>query len=76
MSTGIYTKDVTEILDIFFERDGHEPDWAAIKTRLFEVEESYFSVCLNLLRATWSIYEDQAAYDTILYRLSEDLPES
>jgi len=75
MSTGIYTKDVTEILDLFYARDGHEPDWAAIRTRLYSMEDSYFSVIIGLLRAVWSVYEDTAAYDTLMYRLKQDLPD-
>lgn len=75
MSDGIYTKDVTDILDLFYENDGQEPDWAAIKTRLFLMEESYFKVILNLLRAFFAIYEDRAAYETLRYRLEMDLPE-
>lgn len=75
MSTGIYTKDVVDILDLFYAGDGEEPDWAAIKTRLYEMEESYFKVIIGLLRATWSIYEDESAYKTLRYRLEQDLPD-
>jgi hypothetical protein len=75
MTDGIYTKDVTEILDLFFERDGHEPDWAAIKTRLFSMTDSHYKVIIGLLRAFWIVYEDQAAFDTLMYRLKEDLPD-
>jgi len=75
MSEALYTPDVIEILDLFYERDGHEPDWAAIRTRLYSMEDSYFSVIIGLLRAVWSVYEDTAAYDTLMYRLNEDLPD-
>lgn len=74
MSTGIFSKDVSEILDLFYAGDGQEPDWAAITTRLYAMEESYFKVIINLLRAMWAIYEDKAAYDTLMYRLEQDAP--
>lgn len=76
MSHGIYTADVIEILDLFYENDGHEPDWAAIKTRLFTMTDSHYSVIIGLLRAFHAVYEDSAAFETILYRLKRDLPES
>lgn len=69
MSKPIFTDDVTDILDLFFERDGHEPDWAVIRTRLYLIQDSYYSVIVNLLRALWAVYEDTAAYETLLYRL-------
>jgi hypothetical protein len=74
MSKALYTPDVIEILDLFYENDGHEPDWAAIRTRLYSMTDSYYSVVIGLLRAFYAIYEDQAAFDTILYRLKQDLP--
>jgi hypothetical protein len=75
MSGDFYTKDVTDILDLFYDRDGHEPDWAAIKTRLYAMEESYYQVILGLLRAMWAVYEDTAAFDTLMYRLNEGSPD-
>lgn len=76
MSQGIYTPDVTDILDLFYANDGHEPDWAAIRTRLHTIQGSYFSVMIGLLRAFHAVYEDQAAFETLVYRLKEDLPDS
>ena len=76
MSKGIYTPDVTDVLDLFYANDGQEPDWAAIRTRLHQTTDSYFSVMIGLLRAFHAIYEDQAAFDTLMYRLKEDLPVS
>lgn len=76
MSQGIYTQDVTGILDLFYANDGSEPDWAAIKTRLFMMTESHYSIIVNLLRAFFVIYEDTAAFETMMYRLQEDLPET
>ena len=76
MSQGIYTPDVTDILDLFYANDGHEPDWAAIRTRLHTIQGSYFSVMIGLLRSFHAVYEDQAAFETLVYRLKEDLPDS
>lgn len=76
MSKGIYTDDVTDILDLFYENDGHEPDWAAIRTRMHRITDSYFNVMIGLLRAFHAVYEDQAAFTTLMYRLKEDLPDS
>lgn len=70
---GVFTKDVTDILDIFYEKDGAEPDWAAIRTRLYAMEESYFTVIVNLLRAMWAQYEDPANFATIMFRLEQEL---
>lgn len=72
---GIFTQDVTDILDIFYANDGQEPDWAAIRTRLHSMEGSYFTVILNLLRAMWAQYEDPANFATIMFRLEQELAE-
>lgn len=72
MSAEIYTQDVTDILDLFFENDANEPDWAAIKTRLFAVTDSQYSLTVNLLRAFHMIYEDPAAAATVLWRLEHE----
>jgi hypothetical protein len=72
---GIFTKDVTDILDIFYASDGSEPDWAAIRTRLHSMEGSYFTVIINLLRAMWAQYEDPANFATIMFRLEQELAE-
>ena len=74
MSEPIYTKDVTEILDLFYANDGEEPDWAAIRTRLYQMTDSYYSVIINLLRAFFAVYEDPAAFATVLYRLEQERP--
>jgi hypothetical protein len=70
---GVFTKDVTEILDLFYANDGQEPDWAAIRTRLHAMEGSYFTVIINLLRAMWAQYEDPANFATIMFRLEQEL---
>lgn len=75
MSHGIYTPDVIEILDLFYENDAHEPDWAAIKTRLYQMTDSHYSVIIGLLRAFHAVYEDEASFQTLMYRLKEDLPD-
>ena len=72
MSHGIYTADVTDILDLFYENDGQEPDWAAIRTRLHQVTDSYFNVTIGLLRAFHAVYEDPAAFATVLWRLEQE----
>lgn len=75
MSSTIYTPDVTDILDLFFENDGSEPDWAAIKSRLFVATESHYSLVVNLLKAVHLIYEDEAAAKTLLWRLEQERSE-
>lgn len=75
MSAEIYTQDVTDILDLFFENDANEPDWAAIKTRLFAVTDSQYSLTVNLLRAFWAVYEDPASFATIMWRLENERTE-
>ena len=72
MSTGIYTQDVTDILDIFYAGDGDEPDWAALRTRLYAVQDSHYSLIVNLLRAFWAVYEDESAAMTVLFRLKQE----
>lgn len=76
MSHGIYTPDVIEILDLFYENDANEPDWAAIRTRLYSMTDSHYSVVIGLLRAFHAIYEDESAFKTLMYRLEMDLPDS
>lgn len=70
---GVFTKDVTDILDLFYQNEGQEPDWAAIRTRLHSMEGSYFNVIINLLRAMWAQYEDPANFATIMFRLEQEL---
>ena len=74
MSEALYTPDVIEILDMFYENDGHEPDWAAIRTRLYTLNDSSYTIIIGLLRAFFAIYEDNASFQTVLYRLKQDLP--
>lgn len=70
---GVFTKDVTEILDLFYANDGSEPDWAAIRTRLYCVTDSHYSVIINILRAMFAIYESPEVYETIMFRLEQEL---
>lgn len=72
MSKGIYTADVTDVLDLFFERDGQEPDWAAIKSRLFSATDSHYTLIVNLLKVMHLVYEDPAAAATVLWRLENE----
>lgn len=60
-----FTPDACEILDLFYERDGQEPDWAAIKTRLFAAMGNSYGLTLNLLHIMWDVYEDTAAFETL-----------
>jgi sulfur relay (sulfurtransferase) DsrC/TusE family protein len=73
MSDGIYTQDVTDILDMFYANGGDEPDWAAIKTRLFAMTDSHYTVIVSLLRAFYALYEDEAAFKTVMFRLQRDV---
>lgn len=73
MTQGIYTDDVIDILDLFYANGDHEPDWAAIRTRLYEITDSHYSVVIGLLRAFFAIYEDEAAFKTVMSRLREDV---
>jgi hypothetical protein len=71
----IYSQDVVDILDLYYDRDGHEPDWAAIRTRLHSIQGSYFTVMVGLMRALWAIYEvnDPAAAETIIFHMQEEV---
>jgi hypothetical protein len=64
-----FTPDVCEILDLFYGRDGEEPDWAAIQTRLYAAVGSSYTLTLNLLHVMWGVYEDRAAFETLQYHL-------
>jgi hypothetical protein len=64
-----FTPDACEILDLFYARDGAEPDWAAIKTRLFAAVGDSYPLTLNLLHLMWDVYEDTAAFETLQYHL-------
>lgn len=59
-------EDTAELLDLFYERDGAEPDWAAIGTRV-PFLESPSDVVMELLRIFYLVYEDKAAFATALY---------
>lgn len=67
--TESFTPAVCEILDLFYDRDGEEPDWAAIQTRLFSEVGSAYALTLNLLQALHLVYEDTAAFETLQYHL-------
>lgn len=75
MSEPIYTKDVMDVLDLFYARDGHEPDWAAIRTRLHLIQGSYFTVMIGIMRALYAVYEveDAAAAETMIFRMQEEI---
>ena len=66
-----FSPEVCDILDIFFadREDPHtEPDWEAIRTRLFASQLSLYAVVVDLLRVIHLVYEDEAAGLTRLYR--------
>lgn len=74
-SQEIYSQDVVDLLDLFYDRDGHEPDWAAIRTRLHTIQGSYFSVMIGVMRALYAVYEvsDPAAAETMIFHMQEEL---
>ncbi|MGN6653834.1 MAG: hypothetical protein ACTHJ9_00665 [Rhodanobacter sp.] len=55
------SETVCEVLDIFYADLDHEPDWAAIRTRLLATNEPLYSVAVELLQAVFTIYEDESA---------------
>jgi hypothetical protein len=61
--------DVSALLDILFadREPGAEPDWAAIKTKIFLAQGPLQILALDLLRALWLVYEDEAAAMTALW---------
>lgn len=71
----IYSQDVVDVLDIMYSRDGHEPDWAAVRTRLHLIQGSYFNVMIGVMRALWAIYEvnDPAAAETMIFHMQEEV---
>jgi hypothetical protein len=67
-----FTPAVSEILDLFYARDGEEPDWAAIQTRLYSELGEGYTLPLHLLQALWGVYEDAAAFETLQYHLRSE----
>ena len=65
----------SRILDLFYEKDGREPDWAAIKTEIWLTPNTDL-VMLNILKAFHSVYEidDFAVIKTNIFVLTEDIP--
>lgn len=64
--------DVRDLLDLYYAKDGHEPDWAAIMTRLSTVQYPR-DTARYLLSALWAIHEeadDTAAQATLLWVLT------
>ena len=58
--------DVAELLDIFYEKPGQEPDWAAIGTRACVLEDPRCAL-MEVLRLMHELYEDEAAFTTQHY---------
>lgn len=65
---------MNDLLDMFFEKDGHEPDWAAIRTYIYLLDRPR-STLLDVLQTMWAVYEsdDVAAQKTLIFRLQEGL---
>ena len=61
------------MLDIFYADLDHEPDFAAIRTRLLMTNEPLYSVCEELLRAVWFVYESPQAGMSRLYKAKHGL---
>lgn len=55
--------EVDEILDLFYERDGFEPDWAAIREKVHVLEVPK-AVLIGVLQTFYLVYEDNAEYLT------------
>ena len=71
MVTDPFSPEVCDILDIFFadRDDPHtEPDWEAIRTRLFSSQLSLYGVVVDLLRVMHLVYEDEAYAHTRLFK--------
>lgn len=64
---------MNEVLNIVYRNDGHEPDWAAVRTALAHVRTTPDFV-LDLVKAFYAIYEldEPAEQLTLLYALAED----
>lgn len=63
---------MNEILDLLYKNDGHEPDWAAIDTEIFNLMFPR-TTFLQVLKAVWAIYEsdEPAEQLTLLHVLKE-----
>lgn len=59
-------KDVLDILDIVYSDYPNEPDWAAIKQRIY-VCENPTQVQLELIKVMWLYAEDPAAFEELIY---------
>lgn len=58
--------DVAAILDDFFENGCEAPDWAAIGLKIHLLEHPREAM-LELLKVMHFVYEDSAAFLTVLY---------
>lgn len=63
----------SRILDLFYEKGGCEPDWAAIQTEIY-LTPWPGAVMLNLLKTFHAVYEidDFAVIKTNIFVLTED----
>jgi hypothetical protein len=53
-----FCDDVCDILDVFYERNGAEPDWAAIGTKIYHLEHPREAM-LEILKIMHLVYEDE-----------------
>lgn len=58
--------DVAELLDIFYEKPGQDPDWAAIGTRVCVLDDPRAAL-MEVLHLVYTLYEDPAAFATEHY---------
>lgn len=63
--------DVADLLDLYYAQDGHEPDWAAVETRIMRTRNPY-AVLSETLKCLWAVNEsdDVAAQKTLLWVLT------
>jgi hypothetical protein len=66
--------DLERILDIFYAKDGQEPDWAEIKTAIFWAKDPVH-LLFQVLESLWNVYEieDFAVIRTNIFALTEGL---
>lgn len=61
------------VLDTFYADLDHEPDWAAIRARLMQTHEPLYSVCVDILKIVFTVYEDSEAGQARLFAVKHGL---
>jgi hypothetical protein len=66
---------IARLLDLFYEKDGQEPDWSAIATEIHTIPFQDAAL-LDILKAFHSVYEidDFAVIKTNIFVLTGDVP--